>query len=258
MMLRNIGECPICLKVAHEVTMNQDNKRGSFWCCGAACCLECFGKYAMKVDPTASTKDQQRLMKSFETKNPCPLCRGRFWPLQGVYSAQLLHHAQAGDSWAQYEMARCYLIGVGVKQDLKQAIGWFKLSADQGYTLGWLFPQGSPRDRSRSIGRGSASLFAPSCTPWQRQCTICLFPLCAHAQQTGRVLHVVRPCRVTDRSYGTNNGGRGLLLRSQRGVSIFVCGHLLAAQGGWVRAARCMLRLTGATTRSQDQTVWCA
>jgi hypothetical protein len=26
MMLRNIGECPLCLKDTHEVTMNQDNR----------------------------------------------------------------------------------------------------------------------------------------------------------------------------------------------------------------------------------------
>jgi TPR repeat protein len=89
----------------------------------------------MKVDPAASKLEQQRL----EKKHPCPFCRGRFRQLQGVYSSQLLGHAKMGKSWAQYEVGRSYLIGVGVTKDLKQALGWFKMSADQGYTLGMAF-----------------------------------------------------------------------------------------------------------------------
>jgi TPR repeat protein len=149
MMLRNIGECPLCLKDTHEVTMDQDNASGRFWCCGATCCRECFGKIAMKVNPKASKKEQRKLLQSLEKKHPCPFCRGRFRPLQGIYSPRLLLHAEAGKSWAQYEIGNCYVTGNGVTRDEKQGIEWLKLSADQGYTMamaiyGLFLQQGAP------------------------------------------------------------------------------------------------------------------
>lgn len=40
--------------------------------------------------------------------------------------------AKEGDSTAQYRLGKCYLGGIGVEQDSKEAFKWFQKSADQG------------------------------------------------------------------------------------------------------------------------------
>jgi len=47
---------------------------------------------------------------------------------------QLIQHATAGDSYAQYTLAAKYLSGDGIVQDNKQAFKWFKEAAKSGET----------------------------------------------------------------------------------------------------------------------------
>ena len=41
--------------------------------------------------------------------------------------------ADQGDSFAQYNLGMMYAYGRGVTQDDKEAVKWYRLSADQGY-----------------------------------------------------------------------------------------------------------------------------
>ena len=46
---------------------------------------------------------------------------------------EVLRLANAGDALAQYKLGLTYLIGDGVKKDLKKAVFWYKKAANQGY-----------------------------------------------------------------------------------------------------------------------------
>jgi Zn-dependent protease with chaperone function len=44
-----------------------------------------------------------------------------------------LRAAKLGNPWAEYEVGRMYLVGIGVKPDRQQAIDWFRISAGHGH-----------------------------------------------------------------------------------------------------------------------------
>lgn len=59
----------------------------------------------------------------------------------------LMASAEAGDRNCQFELARRYAEGNGVRRDYKKAVYWLKKSAEQGHTearfyLGWLYLHG--------------------------------------------------------------------------------------------------------------------
>ena len=73
---------------------------------------------------------------------------------------EMYHYAASyfGDSNAQYNLARLYLDGNGVEQDVRQAARWFNLAAEKGHApsqalLGHLLVtgQGIPRQRARGL-----------------------------------------------------------------------------------------------------------
>ena len=73
---------------------------------------------------------------------------------------EMYHYAASyfGDSSAQYNLARLYLDGNGVDQDVRQAARWFNLAAEKGHhpsqaLLGHLLVtgQGVPRQRARGL-----------------------------------------------------------------------------------------------------------
>ena len=56
--------------------------------------------------------------------------------LFGVTAAEVENYrkaAEKGDAKAQYKLGVCYADGEGVSKDLKQAVYWWKKSAEQGY-----------------------------------------------------------------------------------------------------------------------------
>jgi TPR repeat protein len=65
------------------------------------------------------------------------------------------HKAEAGDAIAQFDMARAYLDGEGVKRDSKEGLRWLRKSSDQGYLgaeYAWGFiyqtgAEGFPKDQ---------------------------------------------------------------------------------------------------------------
>jgi len=73
---------------------------------------------------------------------------------------EMYHYAASyfGDSNAQYNLARLYLDGNGVEQDVRQAARWFNLAAEKGHhpsqaLLGHLLlsGEGVPRSRARGL-----------------------------------------------------------------------------------------------------------
>ena len=51
-------------------------------------------------------------------------------------SPELVKRAEAGDSFAQWSLSRCYYKGIGVAQDYKEAVKWCTKSAEQGNARG--------------------------------------------------------------------------------------------------------------------------
>jgi hypothetical protein len=75
-------------------------------------------------------------------------------------AGEMYHYAASyfGDSNAQYNLARLYLDGNGVEQDVRQAARWFNLAAEKGHhpaqaLLGHLLVtgQGIPRQRAQGL-----------------------------------------------------------------------------------------------------------
>ncbi len=69
------------------------------------------------------------------------------------YSSQLMRAALNGDPDAQYQLGWCYYHGEGVLRDLREAVRWYSLAADQGHVdaqcdLGWCYfkGEGVPED----------------------------------------------------------------------------------------------------------------
>ena len=58
-----------------------------------------------------------------------------FFPVMGFAqeAANYIEAAKKGDYVAQFNLGYCYNMGLGVPQDNKQAIYWYKKSAMQGY-----------------------------------------------------------------------------------------------------------------------------
>ncbi|NBT48650.1 MAG: hypothetical protein EBT07_12690, partial [Actinobacteria bacterium] len=52
------------------------------------------------------------------------------------FSQELFKRAEAGDSFAQWSLGRCYYKGIGVAQDYKEAVKWCTKSAEQGNARG--------------------------------------------------------------------------------------------------------------------------
>ena len=52
---------------------------------------------------------------------------------QITYSPELLQKAKDGDAEAQLNLGRCYSDGIGIRQDYKEAIKWYKKAAKQDY-----------------------------------------------------------------------------------------------------------------------------
>ena len=60
------------------------------------------------------------------------------WPSEAKpkpFSQELVKRAEAGDSFAQWSLGRCYYKGIGVTQDYKEAVKWYTKAAEQGYAL---------------------------------------------------------------------------------------------------------------------------
>ena len=63
------------------------------------------------------------------------------------YSGKLLKRAESGDAEAQHKLGNCFYYGLGVKQDYREAVKWFRKAADQHYApaendLGFCYHEG--------------------------------------------------------------------------------------------------------------------
>lgn len=52
---------------------------------------------------------------------------------QVTYSPELLQKAKDGDAEAQFNLGLCYNNAIGIQQDYKEAITWYKKAAKQNY-----------------------------------------------------------------------------------------------------------------------------
>ena len=74
------------------------------------------------------------------------------------YAELLTKAAESNNSFAQYRLGKCYLLGKGLPKDVETAVEWLTASAEQGnqyaqYALGKLFLVGEdvPRDRETAV-----------------------------------------------------------------------------------------------------------
>jgi hypothetical protein len=74
------------------------------------------------------------------------------------YAELLTKAAEPNNSFAQYRLGKCYLLGKGLPKDVETAVEWLTASAEQGnqyaqYALGKLFLVGEdvPRDREAAV-----------------------------------------------------------------------------------------------------------
>ena len=52
-----------------------------------------------------------------------------------VFAEDTKERAEQGDAAAQFNLALMYEDGIGVTQDDKEAVKWYRLAAEQGYAL---------------------------------------------------------------------------------------------------------------------------
>src|ERR1700687_4311917 len=69
------------------------------------------------------------------------------------YALSYKDAAEAGNAQAQYNLGAAYRWGVGVTQDLDQAVKWIRQSAEKGYapaqrTLGFIYEKGEGMPQS--------------------------------------------------------------------------------------------------------------
>ena len=50
-----------------------------------------------------------------------------------IYSPELVKKAEGGDAEAQSDLGACYYLGSGVTQDYREAVKWYRKSAEHGY-----------------------------------------------------------------------------------------------------------------------------
>jgi TPR repeat protein len=50
---------------------------------------------------------------------------------------ELLARAERGDAKAQFNLGQIYDTGLGVPQDVVQAVAWWRKAADQGFAQAW-------------------------------------------------------------------------------------------------------------------------
>lgn len=75
----------------------------------------------------------------------CAVAVGLF--AQATYSSELMRDALKGNAEAQYSLGWSYYHGEGVLRDLREAVRWYALAADQGHAdaqcnLGWCYYRG--------------------------------------------------------------------------------------------------------------------
>src|SRR5215469_13146711 len=68
--------------------------------------------------------------------------------------SDLRRRAEEGDSNAQYELGRIFMVGLGLSQDYQQAAKWYERAAEQGFAaaqfmMGFLYEHGKGVLRTR-------------------------------------------------------------------------------------------------------------
>ena len=71
------------------------------------------------------------------------------------YSAELVKRAEAGEAKAQHILGQCYCGGIGVSQDYKEAVKWYRKSETRQsqYKLGLCYENGNgvPKDEKEAL-----------------------------------------------------------------------------------------------------------
>jgi sarcosine oxidase delta subunit len=129
-------QCAVCLD---DPDTSGSQVRAWRSCCGQALCCQCdravdkrIAEAHLQLARTTEFFEARQLKAEISTLQRCPYCKARS-PREEQLGAQMLSHAQQGNSWAQFCYGNMNEKGVyGVKKDRLEAKRWYTLSANQG------------------------------------------------------------------------------------------------------------------------------